>query len=90
MAGDAGRGSKVMPLRWLILMLALILTAMMSIVITRAEITRMHYELSRLDQRAEVLRMEIAEKELELERLRNPAAIRSRLAEWRLNGRKPS
>lgn len=77
-----------MPVRWLILMLALVLAAMMCIVITRTEITRLHYELSRLDQRSEILRMEIAEKELELERLRNPAVIRARLAEWRLSGRK--
>jgi hypothetical protein len=73
-----------MPLRWLILILALILVAMMSVVITRAEFTRINYEISQLDQRAEILRMEIAEKELELERLRNPAVIRKRLAEWRL------
>ena len=78
-----------MPLRWLILILALILVAMMSVVITRAEITRLNYEISRLDQRAEILRMEIAEKELELERLRNPAVIRNRLAEFRL-GREES
>lgn len=75
-----------MPLRWLILILALILTAMMCVVITRAEITRLNYEISQLDQRGEILRMEIAEKELELERLRNPAVIRAHLAEWRLEG----
>ena len=78
-----------MPLRWLTLILALILMAMMSVVITRAEITRLNYEISQLDRRAEILRMEIAEKELELERLRNPAVIRARLAEWRLGHSAP-
>jgi uncharacterized membrane protein len=73
-----------MPLRTLILLLAIILVAMMTVVLLRAETTRRHYELSQLDRRAEVLRQELAEKELELERLRNPALIRAKLAELRL------
>lgn len=73
-----------MPLRWLILMLGIALVAMMTVVLLRAETTRLNYELSQLDRRAEILRLELTEKELELERLRNPAVIRARLAELRL------
>ncbi len=73
-----------MPLRSLILVLGLVLAALMSVVLLRAETTRLHYELSQLDQRAEVLRQELNEKQLELERLRNPALIRAKLAELRL------
>jgi hypothetical protein len=73
-----------MPLRSLILVLVLVLAALMSVVLLRAETTRLHYELSQLDQRAEVLRQELNEKQLELERLRNPALIRAKLAELRL------
>ncbi len=80
-----------MPLRWLILILALVLVAMMSVVLVRAETIRLHYQLSQLDSRADVLRQEIVEKQLELERLRNPKLIRARLTQWRLgespNGR---
>ena len=75
-----------MPLRSLILLLAMVLVAMMTIVLLRAETTRLHYGLSQLDRRAGVLRQELAEKELELERLRNPALIRAKLAELRLGG----
>jgi len=73
-----------MPLRWLILVLATILVALMAVVVLRAEVTRLHYELSQLDRRAEALRQEACEKELELARLRSPAIIRARLAELRL------
>ena len=71
-------------MRSLILLLALVLVAMMTIVLLRAETTRLHYELSQLDSRAGVLHQELAEKELERERLRNPALIRAKLAELRL------
>jgi hypothetical protein len=73
-----------MPLRALIVLLAMVLVAMMSVVLLRAETTRLHYELSQLDRRERILRQELAEKELELERLRNPALIRAKLAELRL------
>jgi len=73
-----------MPLRWLILVLVTVLVAMMVVVFLRAEKARLHYELSQLDQRAQVLCQELRERELELARLRNPAVIRARLAEWRL------
>ena len=76
-----------MSMRWLILILALFLAAMMSVVMVRAEITGLHYELSQLDRRTEMLRREIIDMELELERLRNPALIRARLDEWRRDAR---
>jgi sensor domain CHASE-containing protein len=75
-----------MPLRSLILLLVMVLVAMMTIVLLRAETTRLHYELSQLDRRAEILRQELDEKELELERLRSPGLIRAKLAELRLSG----
>ena len=75
-----------MPLRWLILVLVIVLAGMMAVVVSRAEATRLHYELSQLDRRAQILRQELIEKELELERLRNPALIRAKLAELRMTG----
>ena len=75
-----------MPLKWLTLLLVVVLVALMAVVLLRAETTRLHYELSRFDRQAAVLRLELVEKELELERLRNPALIRAKLAELRLAG----
>jgi len=75
-----------MPLRWLILVLVVVLVALLAVVLLRAETTRLHYELSQFDRRETVLRLELIEKELELERLRNPALIRAKLAELRLAG----
>ena len=75
-----------MPLRWLILVLVVVLVALLAVVLLRAETTRLHYELSQFDRRVAVLRLELIEKELELERLRNPALIRAKLAELRLAG----
>ena len=79
-----GEGTANMPLKWLILILAAILAAMMTIVMLRAETARLHYELSQYDRQARVLRQELREQELELARLRNPALIRGKLAEMRL------
>lgn len=73
-----------MPLRWLIIVLATILMGLLAIVTLRAEATHLHYQLSQLDRRAQVLRQELREKELELARMRNPALIRARLDQWRL------
>jgi sensor domain CHASE-containing protein len=75
-----------MPLRWLILVLVVVLVALLAVVVLRAETTRLHYELSQFDRREAVLRLELNEKELELERLRNPALIRAKLAKLRLGG----
>jgi len=77
-----------MPLRWLVLVLATVLVAMMAVVFLRAEAARLHYDLSQLEHRAQVLRQELREKEIELARLRNPALIRAKLAELRLHSGK--
>lgn len=73
-------------LRWFVPVLAMAFTAMMAVVILRAGTTRLHYDVSQLDQQAAVLRQEACEMSLELERLRNPAMIRAKLAELRLEG----
>jgi hypothetical protein len=73
-------------LRWLVPVLAMAFTAMMAVVILRAGTTRLHYDVSQLDQQAAVLRQEAREGSLELARLRNPAMIRAKLAELRLEG----
>ena len=72
-----------MPLRSLVLLLATVLAAVIAVVALRGETTRLHYQLSKLDRRAEVLRQELREKELELVRLRNPSLIRRKLDELR-------
>ncbi|MFQ5805001.1 MAG: hypothetical protein ACE5I3_00975 [Phycisphaerae bacterium] len=75
-----------MPLKRLMLVLATVLTALMAVVLLRADATRLHYQFSQLGERAEVLQQELREKELELARLRNPAVMRAKLAELRLPG----
>lgn len=62
------------------------LVVMLAVVALRAETTRLHFEISELDQRAAGLMREIGEKELELARLRNPARIRAKAEELRLQG----
>jgi hypothetical protein len=79
-----GEEPAFMPVRWTVLILATLSAAMLAVVALRAEATRVHYELSQLDRRAAVLRQELREKELELARLRNPARIRAKLAQSRL------
>jgi hypothetical protein len=55
--------------------------AMLAGVALRAETTRLHFELSRIDVRAEAILQRLREQELELARLRNPETIRSRVAD---------
>jgi UDP-N-acetylenolpyruvoylglucosamine reductase len=71
------------------LVLAGALAALLSIIALRAETTRMNYEQSQLDQRAELLLQEVREKELELARLRNPALIRQRVEEMLMRRAEP-
>lgn len=68
------------------------LAVALSVVILRAEATRMQFGTSRLDREAEDLINQVHERELELARLRNPAMIRARLADARINeaGVKPA
>lgn len=49
---------------------------LLAVVMIRAETTRLHYSLSRLDARADELRQQIRDRAVELQRLRDPARIR--------------
>ena len=73
-----------MSLRRTVVILGAALATLLTVVILRAETTRLHSELSLLDRRAAVLWQELRENELELARLRNPALIRARVARMRL------
>lgn len=75
-----------MSLRRTVVILGVGLATLLTVVILRAETTRLHSELSLLDSRAAVLWQELREDELELARLRNPALIRARVARMRLQG----
>ncbi len=73
-----------MSLRRTVVILGAALVTLLAVVILRAETTRLHSELSRLDSRTAVLWQELREDELELARLRNPALIRAHVAQMRL------
>ena len=73
-----------MSLRRTVIILGAALATLLTVVILRAETTRLHSELAQLDRRAAVLWQELRENELELARLRNPALIRARVARMRL------
>ncbi len=75
-----------MTLTRMIVTLAGALAVMLTVVILRAECTRLHFDVSRLDKRGDGLIQQMREEELELARLRNPAVIRARVAEMRLAG----
>lgn len=55
------------------------LLLLLTVVVLRAETTRLHYEISKCERSADELRQQLAEKELELARLRNPTRIRQRV-----------
>ena len=55
------------------------LVVMLAIVVLRAETTRLHYEISKLDRREDVLRLEIRKERTALQRARNPAALLERV-----------
>jgi hypothetical protein len=78
-----------MSLRRTVVVLGAALVTLLTVVILRAETTRLHSELSQLDRRAAVLWQELRENELELARLRNPALIRARVAQMRLQDSPP-
>ena len=73
----------------LVIVLSTSLVVLLSVVILRAETTRINYEISLLDSRAESLRLELREKELELARFQDPARIRDRLAQNRMDAAAP-
>jgi hypothetical protein len=60
------------------------LAVMIAVVALRAETTRIQFETSQHDRRAEELLVRLRAQELELARLRNPAIIRDRVTELRL------
>jgi len=70
-----------MTLARMIVILLGALLLMLAVVVLRAETTRLHYQLSQIDQQADLLWQELREEELELQRLRNPAVLRARVAE---------
>lgn len=74
----------------MVITLTATLVVLLTVVVLRTETTRLHYELSDLDYRADILTLEIREKELELARLRSPARIRVRAEDLRLSGAGPS
>jgi hypothetical protein len=55
------------------------LLLMLTVVILRAETTRLHYEVSQCERRADECRQRLREGELELARLRNPMVIRQKV-----------
>ncbi len=65
----------------LIVVLGLSLAAMLGVVVLRADNTRLHYEMSKLDRRAELLQREMYERQLELARLKSPSLIWTRATE---------
>jgi hypothetical protein len=67
-----------------IVFLGVLAAVMLTVVVLRAETTRLNYRLSELDREAEGIRQQLREKELELARRRHPMLIRSRALEMRL------
>ena len=65
------------------------LAIMLAVVALLAETTRVQYEQSQADRRAEELLLRLRGQELELARLRNPALIREKLADLRLGTAAP-
>jgi hypothetical protein len=60
------------------------LTLMLLVVMLRAETTRLHYEISELDRREDVLRQELRTEQLVLQRAQNPALLLERVKQMRL------
>ena len=73
-----------MTLTRMVCILAGALAIMLAVVILRAERTRLDYDVSQLDRRADGLVQQLRAEELELARLKHPALIRARVAEMRL------
>lgn len=55
------------------------LVLLLFVVILRAETTRLHYAIAQCERRADEVRQELLEAELELARLRNPTRIRQQM-----------
>jgi hypothetical protein len=52
---------------------------LLTVVALRAETTRIHNRIGRVEQETEVLALELRQRELELARLQNPMLIRTRV-----------
>ena len=72
-----------------IAVLGLALPVLLAVVMLRAETARLHYGMSKLDGRADVLKLEIAQYELEHARIQNPSLIRQRALDLRADQRNP-
>lgn len=70
-----------MTLTRIVILLALALIVMLTVVVLRAETTRVHYEISALERRDAALRQQVRHEELCLHRARSPAALLRRLRE---------
>lgn len=64
-------------LRMIILLLGG-LTVMLAVVALRAEVTRLHYEISQCERQAETLRQRLRAAEIKVAQLRSPMLIRAR------------
>ena len=73
-----------MTLRRMIALFLGALVIMLTVVVLRAETTRVHYEISQLDQRSDALRLELLRERSALQQARNPAALLERVKDMRL------
>ncbi|MEW6252524.1 MAG: hypothetical protein AB1716_17950 [Planctomycetota bacterium] len=55
------------------------LLLLLVVVVQRAETTRLHYQIARVERAADDVRQQLRDAELELARLRNPTRIRQRV-----------
>ncbi len=68
-----------MSLTRIIVLLTGAAAVLLTVVALRAETTRIHNRIGRIDLETEVLALELRQKELELARLQNPMLIRARV-----------
>ena len=84
MRARSGGGTGEMTLRRMIALFVGALVVMLAVVVLRAETTRVHYEISKLDQRSDALRLELLWERSALQRARNPANLLERVKDMRL------
>jgi len=75
-----------MTLKRMIVMFAGALLVMLIVIVLRAETTRIHYEISDFDRRIDVLRQELRNERIALQRARNPAELLERVKSIRAAG----
>jgi hypothetical protein len=74
-----------MTLTRIIVLVVGVLAVMLAVVILRAETTRIHYQVSNLERRDDVLRQQLLRERLALQRARSPVALLNRVEEARLS-----